>query len=534
MMGNFASITCRGTFSGRHLVILICKTNNMKALRFFLSAIAACAVTLVAGQKIVYSDPERDDTPKMNFEIVGKLNGNFLFYKNIRSKNWIVGLDNDMKQVFKVEQDYIPANDRMINSDFFPYVDFAYMIYQYQKKNVVYCMVSKIDANGKQVGKEMQLDTTHIGFAADNKIYSVLSSEDKSRIGIFKINSRNRKLFVMSTLLLNDKLELLKTSRITIPMEERNENLSDFFLDNEGDLVFAKFLRNNNDNISKAAFAVKSAMADTIMYKELNIEKIVLDEINIKVDNANKRYLLSSFYLKERRGNVDGYYFYAWDKTTKAPVLETVNFFTDELRQEARGDATTKMAFNDYFIRNIITRRDGGFIIAAEAYYTTSRFNNWNRWDYLYGSPYNSNLGNFYNPNYSRYYWGLPRANNQSVRHHADNITVLSYSSTGQLEWSHVMAKSQYDDQSDDLLSFQVMNTGGQLHVLFNQLEKRFNLLNDFSISPDGELTRNPTLKNLDKGYEFLPKYGKQVSARQMIVPCLYRNYLCFAKIDYN
>jgi hypothetical protein len=105
MMGNFASITCRGTFSGRHLVILICKTNNMKALRFFLSAIAACAVTLVAGQKIVYSDPERDDTPKMNFEIVGKLNGNFLFYKNIRSKNWIVGLDNDMKQVFKVGQD---------------------------------------------------------------------------------------------------------------------------------------------------------------------------------------------------------------------------------------------------------------------------------------------------------------------------------------------------------------------------------------------------------------------------------------------
>ncbi len=98
------------------------------------------------------------------------------------------------------------------------------------------------------------------------------------------------------------------------------------------------------------------------------------------------------------------------------------------------------------------------------------------------GSPYNSNLGNFYNPYYSRYYWGLPRTNNQSVRHHADNITVLSYSSTGQLEWSHVMAKSQYDDQSDDLLSFQVMNTGGQLHVLFNQLEKRFNLLNDFTM----------------------------------------------------
>jgi len=53
-------------------------------------------------------------------------------------------------------------------------------------------------------------------------------------------------------------------------------------------------------------------------------------------------------------------------------------------------------------------------------------------------------------------------------------------------------------------------------------------------VTPSGGMTRNPTLKNLDKGYEFLPKFGKQVSAKQMIIPCLYRNYICFAKIDYN
>jgi hypothetical protein len=101
-------------------------------------------------------------------------------------------------------------------------------------------------------------------------------------------------------------------------------------------------------------------------------------------------------------------------------------------------------------------------------------------------------------------------------------------------EWNNVMGKTQYDDESDDNISFQLMVTGGQLHFLFNQLERRNNLLTDFSVAPDGQLNRNPTLKNLDKGYEFLPKYGKQVSSRQMIIPCLFRNYLCFAKIDYN
>jgi hypothetical protein len=223
-----------------------------------------CAGFNAAAQRIVYSEPEKDDTRRMNFEIAGKIGGNFLIYKNARNKNWIVVLDNDMKQISRVEQDYVPDNDRMINVDFFAYGDFCYMIYQYQKKNVVYCNASKIDGNGRQIGEVIQLDTTHIGFAANNKIYTVISSEDKNRIGIFKINSRNRKLYTMTTLLLNDKLELLKKDRMVIPMEERDDYLNDFHIDNEGDLVFVKFSRNNNDNINQASFFVKYANADTL------------------------------------------------------------------------------------------------------------------------------------------------------------------------------------------------------------------------------------------------------------------------------
>ncbi len=507
----------------------------MVGKRLLLFILFICPGILASSQKIIYSEPDRDDSRRMDFEIVGKIGGNFLLYKNTRNKVWISVLDNDMQQLAKAEQDYVPDNDRLINVDFFPYNDFCYMVYQYQKKNVVYCMASKIGSDGKKIGNIVELDTTHIGFAANNKIYTVLSSEDKSKLVVFKINSKNKRSYLMTTHLLNDKLELLKKSRLAVPMEERNDYINDFYIDNDGDMVFTKFFRNNNDNISKAAFVVKYAQADTLAMKELNIEKTWLDEIHIKVDNANKRYVLTSFYFQERKGNVDGFYFYIWDKTTAQPFFETTSAFSDELRKEARGDASVKTAFNDYFIKNIITRKDGGFIIGTEAYYTTSRFNNWNRWDYLYGSPYMStfNNSNYYSPYNSDYFW-RSRSSNQAVRYHADNITVLSFDNKGKLEWNNVMGKSQYDDESDDLLSYQLMNTGGQIHFLFNQQERRNNLLSDYNIAPDGAMTRSPTLKNLDKGYEFMPKYGKQVSARQMIVPCLYRNYICFAKIDYT
>jgi len=483
-------------------------------------------------QKIIYSEPDKDETRRMNFEVIGRVGGNFMIYKNIRGKNFISVYNNDMQQIVKSEHAYLP-DDRLINVDFFPYTDYAYMIYQYQRKNVVYCNAVKLDGMGKKLGDITELDTTHIGFTTNNKIYSAINSDDKTKIMLFKINSRNKSRFLVTTLLFNDALTLQKRSRLVLPMDERNDYLDEFSLDNDGDLVFTKLTRNSNDNVTKTFLIWKPAMSDSLSFTDLGLEKIYLDDLQIKVDNANKRYFLSSFYYKERRGNIEGLYFFVWDKTIQKTVMENTLELKEELRKEAKGESNIKMAFNDYFIRNIIVKKDGGFVIGSEAYYTTSRYNSWNRFNYLYGAPTMLDYYS-YSPLYNSWYWRNRFSNNQSVRHHADNVAILSFDNTGKLEWSNVIHKEQFDDESDDHISYQLINTGGQLHFVFNQEEKRAQLLNDYTVNPDGQINRNPTLKNLDKGYEFMPKYGKQVSNNQVIIPCYYRNYICFAKLDYN
>jgi hypothetical protein len=483
-------------------------------------------------QKIIYSEPDKDETRRMNFEVIGRVAGNFMIYKNIRGKNFISVYNNDMQQIVKSEHAYLP-DDRLINVDFFPYTDYAYMIYQYQRKNVVYCNAVKLDGTGKKLGDIIELDTTHIGFTTNNKIYSAINSDDKTKIMLFKINSRNKSRFLVTTLLFNDALTLQKRSRLVLPMDERNDYLDEFSLDNDGDLVFTKLTRNSNDNVTKTFLIWKPAMSDSLSFTDLGLEKIYLDDLQIKVDNANKRYFLSSFYYKERRGNIEGLYFFVWDKTIQKTVMENTLELKEELRKEAKGESNIKMAFNDYFIRNIIVKKDGGFVIGSEAYYTTSRYSSWNRFNYLYGAPTMLDYYS-YSPLYNSWYWRNRFSNNQSVRHHADNVAILSFDNTGKLEWSNVIHKEQFDDESDDHISYQLINTGGQLHFVFNQEEKRAQLLNDYTVNPDGQINRNPTLKNLDKGYEFMPKYGKQVSNNQVIIPCYYRNYICFAKLDYN
>jgi hypothetical protein len=514
-----------------------------QALLLFLLIIGKIAFS--QAPQVTYSEPDRNDSRRTEFEIIGKLNGNFLIYKKNQSDHSISVYDEDMKLKGLVKLDYIP--DRWINIDFVSYPDFAYMIYQYQRRSTVYCMGVKLDAEGKKIGEPFEMDTTGIGFAANNKIYTTVNSDDKKKIMVFKINSKNTKNFYFTTLLYDNNLQLLHKDRMSLPMEERSEYFSDFMLSNEGELCFAKFIRpgNNSEYISKVFMVTKAPDSGFFAVRPVDIGPRLLDELKLKVDNSNKRLLVNAFFYKERRGNIDGLYTLFWDKATNSKISDTVVLFDDNFRNLAKSaDGTRKAAFDDYYIKNITIRRDGGFLLVGESLYSTSRGSTFNRWDYWrWGNPWMSPMDYYYSPYYynpwympwgGRYGYGYPYGyNNNNTRYNANNIMILSLDKNGRLEWNNVIEKSQYDDETDNMISFQTMNTGSEIHFLFNQYEKRMTLLTDQSIDPDGKITRNPTLKNLDKGYDFMPRFAKQVSASQMIVPCTYRNSLCFAKIEW-
>ncbi|CAN5355601.1 hypothetical protein BH09BAC2_BH09BAC2_21400 [soil metagenome] len=483
----------------------------------------------VFSQKITYTEPERDDVANMNFEIIGKSNGNYLMYKGLRNDHYICVYDNNMKLKEKNKLSFIA--DKVINSDFINYPDRSYLIYQFQKRGIVYCMAATIDSLGNPVGEPIQLDTTAIGILTDNKIYNLEVSEDKQKVMLFKIQRRNDK-FNYTTMLLNSRLQPIKKSRMILNYDERKEVLSDFILDNDGDFVFAQSTRVGfRDYFNAVELFIKKADVDSFLMVPVSINNLFLDEVKIKIDNFNKHYLLSCFYYTKKHGDVEGIFSYIWDKNSGTPLIQTAAQFSDSLKLEAKTDGPYRMAFNNFFIRNIIMKKDGGYLLAAEDYYAQSRSNSWNRMDYLYGTP---NLyDNYYSSNYYNSYRWRNNYSRQQTRYYYQNIAVMSVNTAGRLDWTNVVHKDQFDDESDNSLSFQLVNLSGELHVIFNEIERRNKLLGDRTITPDGTIKRNPTLKGLDKGFEFMPRYAKQVSARQIIVPCMYRNYLCFAKIDF-
>ena len=354
--------------------------NHRSNLIFFV--LIFCFSLAGISQRIYNSEPEREDSRRTNFDIIGKIGNNILVFKNNRSENDICVYDAEMKLVDRIN---LNKSNRWVNVDFIAYPGHAWMIYQYQEKNILYCMGVKLNDKGKMMADPIELDTTKIGWSANNKIYSTIFSDDKKKIMIFKINSKNQKNFLFTTLLFDDELKLLTKHQLHMPMEERNDYFTDFLLDNEGDMVFGKFIRKgNSDFISDLKLIVKPAESQDFNMLDLKTGDRILDEIKIKVDNTNRRYLFSGFFYKQRRGNIEGLYTVVWDKAINGIRKETVIGFSDDLRRSAKGpDANIRLAFNDYFIKNIITRKDGGYLMISESMYTSTRGNAFNRWDYM-------------------------------------------------------------------------------------------------------------------------------------------------------
>jgi hypothetical protein len=138
---------------------------------------------------------------------------------------------------------------------------------------------------------------------------------------------------------------------------------------------------------------------------------------------------------------------------------------------------------------------------------------------------------------FNNYGWGMPGGWNsfgsQTTRYFSENIVAFSISSDGDIVWNNVMSKSQFEDNTDQLLSYQTMNTGKEILIFYNEWARRSPVLTMQSLSPEGQFSRHQPLRNMDKGYEFIIRNARQVGLREMMVPVLYRNAVSFARIDF-
>ena len=459
-------------------------------------------------QQIVYASAETGGR-RSDFEIIGKVSDNFVVFKNGPSETSILLYDDNMNLINRVPLPIPVVPDKTIYLDFIAFEQFFYVLCEYQKKNIVFLSAIKIEGQGRKMSSMFGIDSTLVNVSNTDKIYTKIISEDHQRWMTLKVVTNNSG-YSFTTFLFDKNLNTIASNISYLPGSDKMSVFSNYTLDNDGELVFIQTEKIESAVIDHFSLITKSANAGQFNIHAVATKEKIKDEMLLEVDNVNKRYLLSAFSRNRDKEYVDGIYTMIWNKIPDSLLTVSATTFDDNLRRSCKSSQSNlKTSFEDYHLIKTIPKKNGDYLIISESEFSSES-------GYA-GVHLNNPLSGH----------ALYSADN------AENILVLNFDKDGTLEWNNVLHKSQGDPNGNNQVSFGLFNAGKELHFLYNEKDKNALLLTDQILTSDGQLQRQAVLHNLDKGYTFMPKLGKQVSPNEMIIPCYLKFSLCFAKLKY-
>ena len=495
-------------------------------------------------QNITYSEVEKADSRNMNFEILGNFSGNFLVYKNLNKRQSLTIYDNNMAIKETMDLDFI--SDRTFNIDFITYPDRFLMVWQFEKGNIIYSKAATMNGAGKLVGPVLDLDTTKQSFFSNKVYYTFTFSEDKTKLLLYKTYTRNNE-YSQTTKVYNDKFMLLDSSKRILTYNDNREDFGDLLIDNGGTILFDKVKQNAREEYINTLDINFKKLNDPQLYTlNIPLDKQLIQSPLIKIDNLNKNYIINTFSYQKNGGNVDGLLSAVIHRDSLLVTKQTINIFGDSLREKLSGKTDWRSAYNNLNIRNVILKKDGGFIILTEDYLRQRRYGS--TFNDRFNGGFNNGLYNgfgnnrFYNSYsdyylYNRGYYGYYRPFNdgsgRDIVYNYNDVINFSLTKDLQLQWNNVINKTTSDIENDNFLSFTNMNAGGEIHFLFLQKDNNRQILSNYAIQPDGSIIRYPTLKGREAGYSFMARLSRQTGPRQVLMPCIVRNNIAFAKIDF-
>jgi hypothetical protein len=247
--------------------------------------------------------------------------------------------------------------------------------------------------------------------------------------------------------------------------------------------------------------------------KELPLSSKFATSGYLKVDNVNHRIYFGGFYSDKKNGNFDGIIYSVYDIAAGSFSTSKCIPFDHDL-VNITGARRRNHEFDNYEVKQLIVKNDGGFVLVSEIHFVTSRSS------YLPGSAYTAYYGG-----------GMGTVIHE---YHYNDIMALSYNKDGVRDWGAYIPKQQYSQEDGGAFSsYALLNSGGTLAFLFNDFNVANSRIQLATIGADGKTDIHSFTAEGNDNPDWIPRSGKQVAARVLIVPCFRKKEICFARVAF-
>lgn len=386
---------------------------------------------------------------------------------------------------------------------------------------VFYALANKANNRNELFAQRINLETgAFIGYA---KLIDAIEFDKRRNKGMFYLKkSKNQKLISSMYKQSNSDDEKLSInvkvmdSAFNAIYEKRYKTdtydgvllLNDFKLSNDTTYYILtsidlekKMLRDR-----KYTLNISKASSDKLQSIALSLDKYFIKDIKMEIDYVNKNIVFAGFYSEMNSFSSAGIFYSRLSYNDLKLRIFSESFkakFLNEFNTERTINRGTELI--NYFVDRIILRTDGGVILVAESNYVTESTN--------------------YNSYYQLY--------TTSYTYHYDNVLLFSVNTDGKIHWESIIRKNQVsEDDAAFYSSYILILDVDQINILYNKFIRKSTDIVACSINNKGELTEKVLIKENDNTL-MMPGGGRQISADQLIVPCIQKNKSNFMRISF-
>lgn len=476
--------------------------------------ISLCVLTGYS-QSLSFSKAQKFNPKKEIFSIGGWVQDQLMVFYTEKNKSYLDLYDDKMERKAIVSLNFMPNTPNQVQ--LLPQANQSLLIYSAQLNNKEFFYVSRLDKDGKIAGRPRSIDTASQNFFGNTKFsYQFIHSETNDKVGVFSYRIKDNKLSFQLTLV-DDSLNVIHSSTQTVPTKSFY-NIAQVLLQADGRVIIltTDLSTNKNDEVAEAMVYVVTPedkrKADIKAYP-FDFGDIFVANIFLKEDLRNANQLHFAGLTKGKIGALDGVYSGKIDlnASNNEPITGQNTQLGNNINEAGLNQ---RGIIRNFVIQDIIVKNDGGLVLVAEAFAKIVKTN--------YSGPgyYNWGYGSMGTTRYIEYYYG--------------NILVLNLDGDQRLASFNTIPKWQKSvDDYGMYASYSLLNTGGNLAFVYNDLQNRGYKVNSTIANLDGQQETTELNTQMKGDNKWIPKMGRQTGSKEMVIPVLGGNKLQFVKVNF-
>jgi hypothetical protein len=480
-------------------------------LLFIVYFFSACVLPHVSAQTILYADEQKFSFRKNQFNILGRVKGENFVYRTDNSKHFLDIYTDSLQKKAIVALDFLPDEVDQIKFGIAGYQ--ITVVYQYHEGKIARLEAARLGLDGRMMQPAVVLDSTYDSgnmLARNKQNYDFEFSPNKLKFFAYKRTLFSKREYI-HCLLVNDALEVEHTKDIVIDGGNAIYP-QQFVLNDDGVLFFSSYLFSNEHDRKNdfATIYTVNFKDDVLMQHAIPMDGLLVDQMYIKLNQRSQSIDYAAFYSKSKKGGNEGILYGTLSNNENiAPQHKTIPFSEDFLLKLSA--KRNKKTLENLDIKHVVIKNDGGILLVAENYFTTTR-----------NSMVNTGM-------YSSYY-GMGGGRVITEYNYGD-IIVMNIAADGAIVWENLIHKNQVtQDDYGMFSSYGFANTGKYLVFVYNDFTSKKNVLTVASIDINGSILYSH-IKVEDAKYDWVPKHSMQTSALSMLFPCFSKGAIIFAGI---